>query len=64
MTPSMTAIQQSILEIMKACVRELKETTPSVRRRSEGERKRRRERRREGEHNQNKRRKCLVLVSL
>ena len=47
MTPSMTAIQQSILEIMKACVRELKETTPSVRRRSEGEREGERKRRRE-----------------
>lgn len=48
MTPSMTAIQQSILEIMKACVRELKETTPSVRRRrSEGEREGERNRRRE-----------------
>lgn len=35
MTPSMTAIQHSVLEIMKACVRELKETNPLVGERGE-----------------------------
>ena len=36
MTPSMTAIQHSVLEIMKACVRELKETNPLVREGEDG----------------------------
>ena len=31
MTPNMTAIQLAILDIMKACIKELKDINPSVR---------------------------------